>query len=89
MTEKLNWKQIEALFNQQWVELVDFDWEETEPYPTAGRVRVHSSDRKEFDQLIKRDQSIDSAILFVGKKSQTGSAFLSSNLRRVTEHERI
>lgn len=89
MKEKIPWTEIEALYDQQWVELIDFDWEETEPFPTAGRVRVHSRDRREFNQLIKRDMPIDSAILFVGRRHRQSGTFLSSNLRQVTPNERV
>jgi len=88
MGDKISWHQIEALYDQEWVELTDFDWEETELFPTAGCVRVHSRDQKEFHRLIKRDTPLDSAILFVGKKVKGRNAFLTSNLRQII-NERV
>ncbi|ETW97115.1 MAG: hypothetical protein ETSY1_23850 [Candidatus Entotheonella factor] len=52
MNQKLNWEEIKKRFDQEWVELIDYEWEETKPYPSGGVVRVHAKDRKEFDRLI-------------------------------------
>ena len=37
--EKLSWKEIREKFDQEWVELIDYDWDMTEPDPSAGVVR--------------------------------------------------
>jgi hypothetical protein len=46
--KKLTWEQIEEQYDQEWVELIDYDWPEGMPYPQAGTVRVHASDCKTF-----------------------------------------
>ena len=39
MEKKLTWEEIKKHYNQEWVELVDYDWPDTEPYPRDGVVR--------------------------------------------------
>ncbi len=80
--EKLSWDQIEEQFDQEWVELVDYDWDMTQPDPSAGVVRVHSKDRREFDRLMLQDPPEDSAILFVGDLRLPENTFLSVNLHQ-------
>lgn len=50
--ERLTWDQIKQLYPQEWVELVEFDWPEEEPYPRWGVVRSHSPNRAEFSRLL-------------------------------------
>ncbi len=76
---KLTWREITERYPDEWVELVDYDWDETEPDPHAGVVRAHSKDRKEFESLICRDSPRDSALLFVGKISIPEGMTISSN----------
>lgn len=80
---KLTWQEIEQKYNQEWVELVDYEWPEGRAYPMAGTVRVHARTRKEFDQLIMQDPPDDSALLFVGKPELPQGVILSANLHRV------
>ena len=83
MGKKLTWKEIEKQFNQQWVELVDYDWPEGTPYPRSGIVRTHASDKKQFHKsCLEGDVPSDSALLFVGhKKSLDDSVFAPSLIR--------
>lgn len=64
--QKLSWSQILHLYPKEWVELIDYDWPDSEPVPTAGVVRVHAKTRKEFDTLTEIDPPQDSAYVFVG-----------------------
>jgi hypothetical protein len=66
MSEKLTWEEIKKKHDGEWVELVDFEWDETEPDPQAGVVRFHSKDKKEFHRLILDRPDCESAIVYVG-----------------------
>ena len=79
MKGKLTWKEIVELFPDEWVELIDYEWDETEPDPTAGVVRVHSKNRREFEDLIRQSPPQDSALLFVGKIVVPEGMTISSN----------
>ena len=79
MSEKLTWEQIEERYKGEWVELVDYEWDETEPDPRSGVVRTHSSNRKEFDHLIRQNPPDDSALVFVGKIVLPEGITISSN----------
>lgn len=67
MSARLTWDQIGVLYDKQWIELVNYQWPDVSPYPSAGEVRIHSGDRKEFYRKVKLNPVADSAILFVGK----------------------
>jgi hypothetical protein len=79
MTKKLSWERILAQYDQQWVELIDYDWPDEEPFPRAGTVRVHAASRKEFDRLINVNPPPDSAIVFVGKRKLSSDILWSAN----------
>lgn len=83
MDEKLTWVEIEKLYDQQRVELVDYDWPEGDPYPRSGVVRSHGSNKKEFYQQCRREPvPDDSAILFVGvPRIPEGTVFSPSLIR--------
>jgi hypothetical protein len=81
--DKQNWDQIEKDFNNQWVELVDYEWQEGKPFPNSGKVRVHATDRNEFYKLAKIDPPKDSAILFVGKPDIPANTFLCSSIMQL------
>jgi hypothetical protein len=68
MAEKLTWEEIEKLYNQEWVQLVDYDWPDGTPYPKSGFVRTHATDRKDLYRLMKalEPKPDDSALVFVG-----------------------
>ena len=81
-SEKLTWDEICQRYDQQWVELVDYDWPETEPYPHAGIVRVHAASRRVFDDLILHDAPDHSAFVFVGERKTPPGVILSANLHQ-------
>ena len=86
MEKKLTWQEIEKQYDREWVQLVDYDWPEGMPYPHAGTVRVHASDRKAFYSLANKEpRPLDSAILFVGKAELPAHTTLCSSLMRI-EH---
>jgi hypothetical protein len=85
MSQKLSWDEITALHHDEWVELVDYEWDETEPDPKSGVVRVHSKDPKEFERLIKNNPPQDSALLFVGKINLPEGITLNSNQNQFTK----
>ena len=83
MPEKLDWKEIQQRYSGEWVELTDYEWQEGEPYPSAGVVRVHGSERKEFYKLANDERPSDSAILFVGEVSLPFGA-VRNNLTKIS-----
>jgi hypothetical protein len=89
MEKKLSWEEIKERYNQEWVELVDYDWPDGTPHPQAGIVRVHASERKRFYQICKEhdvlegDSPSDAAILFVGRINPTNGPYLSTSLVRM------
>lgn len=64
--KKLTWEEITKLYNDEWVELVDYDWPDEDLDPKAGVVRVHAKTREEFDRLTDVNPPKDSAIAYVG-----------------------
>ena len=87
MAEKLSWEEIKKNFNQEWVELIDYDWPEEDESPRTGIVRIHSSNREEFYRLAAANSPVDSAIVFVGKQKLPVDQIFSPGLRRVVvEH---
>jgi len=82
MKNKLTWAEIKKQYNQEWVELVDYDWPDEEPYPRQGIVRVHAKHRKDFDNLINEDPPSDSAFIFVGERLPEPGVIYSANLHQ-------
>ena len=66
MAEKPTWEEIKKQYDQEWVELVDYEWPEEGADPKSGAVRVHAKTREEFDRLAAIDAPQDSAYVFVG-----------------------
>jgi hypothetical protein len=64
--ERLTWDEIRRRYDGEWVELVDYVWDEGEPYPVEGMVRTHSPSRKEFNRLVLERPPAGAARLFVG-----------------------
>ena len=81
MNARLSWNQIIQTFPDQWVELVDYDWDLTNPTPESGVVKTHSADRQVFNALILQNPSTDSAIIYTGRTKLPANTFLHSNLR--------
>ena len=80
MENKLDWNEISSKFNQEWVELVDYDWPDGEVNPLAGVVGVHAFERREFYQLLKENGSNaeDRAFVFVGQPKRPEGIIFSS-----------
>ena len=85
MSEKLIWEEIKARYDQQWVELVDYDWPEEETYPRSGVVKAHASERRQFYSMAGKDLPVDSAIVFVGKVKLPEGVIFSPGMRKVVE----
>ncbi len=82
MSEKLTWEEIKTRYPDQWVELIDFEWDEFEPYPRSGVVRYQSKARKEIHQQFMNNPVDNSSIVYTGAmKIQEGSVF-SANLHQ-------
>ena len=82
-SEKLSWEEIKTRYDQEWVELVDFEWDMTEPDPKAGVVRVHAKDKKEFHSMIMQNRPGRSAIVYVGELFDLpDNMFFSANLHQ-------
>ncbi len=84
MEQVLSWQEIEKNYNQQWVQLVDYDWPEGEPRPKSGRVRLHASTRKEFNKLVLEAEPVNAARIYVGTHKMPEGIILSSNVVRIT-----
>jgi hypothetical protein len=80
--QKLSWDEISKQYNQQWVELVDYEWPEGSPFPQVGVVRVHEADRKKFHALVQKQSPSGSALVFVGVPEKNEST-VYNNLCRV------
>ena len=76
-----SWDKIKADYNQEWVELISYDWPDTETYPISGIVRSHGSEKKDFyTQCQSAPVPDDSAILFVGPPKVVDSVALTPSL---------
>ena len=65
--QRLFWNQIKAIFEGEWVELTNVDWDWDKPFPKRACVRHHSTDRAELMNAIRRDGlRSDSTVLFLG-----------------------
>ncbi len=83
MEKKLTWPEIERLYNQEWVELIDYDWPEEDPFPKSGIVRVHAKTRSEFDDLADIDPPRDSAYVYVGTPSNASNVVVTRGYSKV------
>ena len=81
MTNKLSWDEILATFRDEWVELIDYNWDLSEPNPSNGVVKTHSKNREDFNRMILEDPSVDSAVIFAGRIKLPENSYLHSNLR--------
>jgi hypothetical protein len=81
MTKKLSWNEILGTYHNEWVELVDYVWDLSDPNPSEGVVKAHSADRKEFNLLLLQNPAADSAVLFAGKVNLPENSYLHANLR--------
>lgn len=85
MEKKLSWDEIKTRYDQEWVELIDYDWPEEDVHPRSGVVKAHSKDRAEFYRMAAKDTPVDSAILFVGKHAIPKDVIFSPGMRRIIE----
>lgn len=84
MSERLTWQEIEKRYDQEWVELVDYDWPDGTPDPRSGVIRTHHSSKKEFHRLCREgDVPSDSALVFVGRKRHLESLALVPSLIKI------
>ena len=83
MEKKLTWAEIKTLYDQEWVELVDYDWPDSEPHPLSGTVRVHARTRAQFDDLADTDPPFDSAYIFVGQPKQNDDLVVTRGYARI------
>lgn len=68
MQHRLTWSQIREFFRDEWVELVDLEWDQEKSFPKLARVRHHSSGREHLLKKIKQSDKVnDSAILYLGQ----------------------
>ena len=84
MSKKLSWDQIQKIYDQQWVQLVDYSWETGRPYPSAGVVRIHATTRKEFNRLVLEAPPVNAARVYVGQSTLPEGTFMSANLIKMT-----
>ncbi len=82
--QRLTWDEIKSLYDQERVELVDYDWPDGAPHPSCGIVRSHSADKKAFYEQCKRNPRPDDvAIVFVGPPKKSDGVVFSPSLARV------
>ena len=82
MDEKLTWEEIKARYPDQWVELIECEWDETEPDPRNGIVRRHAKKRKEIHEQFMKDPVDDSAIVYTGEFKVPDGMVFSANLHQ-------
>ena len=83
MDKRLTWEEIKAQFDQQWIQLVDYDWPEGTPYPRSGIIRTFGNDKKDFHKRCQEGNvPKDSAFLYVGHKKSFDSSVFSPSLIR-------
>lgn len=64
---KLLWTHIKEMYQNEWVELIDCDWERESARPIRAIVRNHSSDRVSLLRRAQRSKpNSRSVILYVG-----------------------
>ena len=86
--EKLSWEQIKKEYDQQWVQLVNYDWPEGTPHPQSGVVRAHAPTRKEFNEIVLSLESpVDAARIFVGLAKLPKNTLISCNAVQISKCE--
>lgn len=84
MNKKLTWDEIKLQFDQQWIELIDYDWPDGVPYPRSGVVRNYGTNKKEFHKrCLEGEVPRDSAFVYVGHKKSFDEAVFSPSLIRI------
>lgn len=67
MCDLLSWDEIRQRYPNEWVELINYKWDDGLLDPVCGIVRVHSNNRGEFNKLLLVDPPLDSAIVYTGE----------------------
>lgn len=89
MGKTRTWEEICRLYDRQWVELINYEWLDKDPWPSCGVIRSHSSDKKAFYAQCKREPvPVDSAIVYVGHPPWPKGVVFSPSLVRVDECEK-
>lgn len=86
MQKKLSWQEIKDKYPDQWVELIDFDWDDFESDPRSGVVLRNAKSRKEIHDDFMKDPIDDSAIVFTGAIQVRDGAVFSANLHQYPHH---
>lgn len=67
LPKKLLWSHIKEMYQNEWVELVDCDWEWGSASPRRASVRHHAADRSELLKKVQAAGELSgSTVLFVG-----------------------
>lgn len=82
MGEKLTWSEIKSQYPDEWVELIECDWDDFEVDPRSGIVRDHAKKRKELHERIMKKPVDDSAIVYTGKMKIPEGSIFSANLHQ-------
>jgi len=86
MAKKLSWNEIKENYPDQWVELVECEWDPYEPDPRNGIVRHHAIRRKQLHELIMKDQPVDdAAVVFAGDVKFKEGIVFNANLHQVID----
>ncbi|MCC6221644.1 MAG: hypothetical protein IT291_10435 [Deltaproteobacteria bacterium] len=83
MSEKLSWNEIRTRYKDEWVQLVDVNWDLSTPDPQAGVVRVHHRDKKEFKKLLANGEKPKRAALLYTGELFPADAIYSANLHHI------
>ena len=83
MNKKLTWNEIRDQYRDEWVQLIDVDWDLSNPDPQAGVVRVHHKDKKEFKKLLAHGEKPQRAALVFTGELFPADAIYSANLHQV------
>ena len=82
--KRLTWDQICKNYDKEWVHLIDYDWDDSEPYPKSGIVHLHAKTRKDFDDLMLATAHISGARIFVGDAEEGHDLIMMGNFMRIT-----
>lgn len=70
MSKRLTWSEIKDNFKNQWVELVDCDWDPDRHHPESACVRNFAARHNKLVSKVARSGRLsDSAILYLGALS--------------------
>jgi len=87
MNNQLTWDEIRNIYRDEWVELVDYDWNEFEPKPRSGVIRDHAKDRRELHARFMKVPVEDSAIVYTGAMKFDEGTIFSANLHQYADRK--